>query len=73
VDGVLAEPAPLFLFDPACCPAHLQCKLVLQIADRGTLGRVQSELRLRLLARFAPRACRSRRFFHFPVDLSIAA
>jgi small-conductance mechanosensitive channel len=52
VDGVLAEPAPLFLFDPGVLPAHLQCKLVLQIADRGTLGRVQSELRLRLLARF---------------------
>jgi hypothetical protein len=42
----------LFLFDPGVLPAHLQCKLVLQIADRGTLGRVQSELRLRLLARF---------------------
>ena len=52
VDGVLAEPAPLFLFDPGVLPAHLQCKLVLQIADRGTLGRVQSELRMRLLARF---------------------
>jgi len=53
-------------------PAHLQCKLVLQSADRGTLGRVQSELRLRLLARFAPRACRSRDS-SFSVDLSIAA
>ena len=52
VDGVLAEPAPLFLFEPGVLPTHLQCKLVVQIADRGTLGRVQSELRMRLLARF---------------------
>jgi len=52
VEGVLADPAPLFLCDPGVLPTHLQCKLVVQMADRGALGRVQSELRMRLLARF---------------------
>lgn len=52
VEGVLADPAPLFLCDPGVLPTHLQYKLVVQMADRSALGRVQSELRLRLLARF---------------------
>jgi small-conductance mechanosensitive channel len=52
VEGVLAEPAPLFLCDPGVLPTHLQCKLVVQIADRSALGRIQSEIRTRLLGRF---------------------
>jgi small-conductance mechanosensitive channel len=52
VDGVLGEPPPLFLFDPGVLPSQMQCKLVIQIADRGALGLIQSELRMRLLARF---------------------
>jgi small-conductance mechanosensitive channel len=52
VEGVLADPAPLFLCDPGVLPTHLRCKLVVQIADRSALGRIQSEIRTRLLARF---------------------
>jgi small-conductance mechanosensitive channel len=52
VEGVLADPAPLFLCDPGLLVTHLQCKLVVHVADHSAVGRVQSELRLRLLARF---------------------
>ena len=52
VEGVLADPAPLFLCDPGVLPSHLQCKLVVHVADRSSTVRIQSELRLRLLARF---------------------
>jgi len=52
VEGVLAEPAPVFLCDPGVLPAHLQCKLIVHVADRSALGRVQSDIRMRLLSRF---------------------
>jgi small-conductance mechanosensitive channel len=52
VEGVLADPAPLFLCDPGVLPTHLQFKLVVQIANRLAMGRVQSDIRTRLLERF---------------------
>lgn len=51
-EGVLAEPAPVFLCDPGVLPTHLQFKLVVQVANRLAMGRVQSDIRLRLLERF---------------------
>jgi len=49
---VLADPPPLFFCDPGVLPTHLQFKLIVQVADRSALGRVQSEIRMRLLDRF---------------------
>lgn len=52
VDGVFQDPAPAFLFDPGVLPTHLHCKLFVNVANRQDQGRVASDIRLRLLARF---------------------
>ncbi len=49
---ILAEPAPLCLFDPGVTLTHLQFKLIFQVASRADQGRVLSDLRLRILTRF---------------------
>jgi small-conductance mechanosensitive channel len=51
VAGVLEAPAPVCLCDPGVLPTHLQFKLLVNVASRLEAGRVQSELRLRLLRR----------------------
>jgi len=51
-DGVLAEPAPVFLFDPGVLLTHLQSKLFVNVASRSDQSRVASEIRTRMLARF---------------------
>ena len=52
VEGVMETPAPVFLCDPGVLPTHTQCKLIIQVADHVSAGRIQSDLRMRLLARF---------------------
>ncbi len=51
-EGVSKDFAPVFLCDPGVLPTHLQFKVIVQVADRLTQARVQSEIRMRLLARF---------------------
>lgn len=50
--NVLADPAPLVLFDPGVTPTHLEFKLVFQLTNRIQAGGAQSECRLRVLDRF---------------------
>lgn len=52
VEGVLEQPAPVLLCDPGVLLTHLQFKLLVNIGDRPQQGRIQSEIRLRLLERF---------------------
>jgi len=52
VDGVLEQPPPVVLCDPGVLPTHLQFKLLINIESRLQQGRIQSEIRLRLLRRF---------------------
>ena len=52
VEGVLEQPAPVVLCDPGVLPTHLQFKLLVNIQNRSEQGRIQSEIRLRLLERF---------------------
>lgn len=51
VEGVLKDPAPVCLCDPGLLPTHLQFKVLVNVASRLEAGRVQSDLRLRLLRR----------------------
>jgi small-conductance mechanosensitive channel len=51
-DGVLAEPAPLFLCDPGVLATHLQCKLIFHVRERSAMSLIQSEVRMRILNRF---------------------
>ncbi len=48
-EGVLAEPAPVVLFDPGPLPTHLQFKLLIAVADRLQAGPARSAVRLRLV------------------------
>ncbi len=50
--GVLEEPAPLFLLDPGVTPTHLQAKLFVGVEDKLKQGLVASALRMRMLERF---------------------
>ncbi|MEK7407195.1 MAG: mechanosensitive ion channel family protein [Acidobacteriota bacterium] len=50
--GVAADTAPLVFCDPGVLPTHLQFKLLVRVANQTERGRIQSELRLRLLRRF---------------------
>jgi small-conductance mechanosensitive channel len=50
--GVLADPAPAFMFDPGVLLTHIQCKLFVNVASRGEQFGVASEIRTRLLVRF---------------------
>jgi len=50
--GVMADPAPLFLFDPGVLPTHMQAKVIVNVAVRGQAGTVASDIRMRLLVRF---------------------
>ncbi|MBC7924837.1 MAG: mechanosensitive ion channel family protein [Bryobacteraceae bacterium] len=50
--SVLADPAPVVLFDPGVLQTHLQLKLVLEVPNIMERGRVQSEIRSRLHERF---------------------
>jgi small-conductance mechanosensitive channel len=52
VEGVLEEPAPVVLCDPGVLPTHLQFKLLVSVGNRAEQGRIQSEIRLRVLERF---------------------
>jgi len=47
-EGVLKEPAPLFLLDPGVLPTHLQAKLLFWTPDRLQQGVVASALRARI-------------------------
>ncbi len=49
---ILPQPAPVVLFDPGVTPTHLEFKLVIQVASRAESGGAQSEVRVRILARF---------------------
>jgi small-conductance mechanosensitive channel len=49
---VLADPAPLCLFDPGLLPTHLEFKLIVNLASRADMGEPLSGLRMRLLDRF---------------------
>jgi len=51
-DGVMAEPAPVCLCDPGVLATHMEFKLFVNIASRAEMGRIQSEIRVRLLRRF---------------------
>ncbi|MEO8126965.1 MAG: mechanosensitive ion channel family protein [Bryobacteraceae bacterium] len=51
-EGALHDPSPVLLFDPGMTLTHMQFKLVVQVADQGSRGAVQSRIRLRLLERF---------------------
>ena len=51
-EGVLADPAPAFMFDPGVLLTHIQCKLFVNVASRGEQFGVASDIRTRLLARF---------------------
>lgn len=50
--NILADPAPVVLFDPGVTPTHMEFKLVFQVANRTLGGGAQSEVRVRVLARF---------------------
>lgn len=52
IDGVLAEPAPACLCDPGVLATHIEFRLFVNIADRTQSGRIQSDIRMRLLTRF---------------------
>lgn len=47
-EGVLAEPAPVVMFDPGVLPTHFQFKLLVAVVDRLQVGPVRSAVRLRL-------------------------
>jgi len=51
-EGVLSEPAPIFLADPGALPTHLQFKLMVAVADRLQVGLVRSNIRLALIQKF---------------------
>lgn len=50
---VLKAPAPVFLVDPGMLPTHLQCKLIVPIADRLQQGLARSAVRERMIKKFA--------------------
>jgi small-conductance mechanosensitive channel len=52
VEGVLDEPPPVCLCDPGILLTHLQFKLIVHVKSRKDQGRVLSEIRMRVLARF---------------------
>lgn len=51
-EGVLTEPAPLFLLDPGVTPTHLQAKLFVGVAVKLKQGLVASAIRMRMLELF---------------------
>jgi small-conductance mechanosensitive channel len=51
-EGLVAEFAPVILFDPGVTPTHLQFKVIFHVAQRVQQGLIQSGLRLRLLDRY---------------------
>lgn len=51
-EGVLSEPAPLFLLDPGATPTHLQAKMFVGVESKLKQGLVTSALRMRMLERF---------------------
>ncbi len=52
VEGVRRDFPPIFLCDPGVLPTHSQFKVIVQVEDWAIQGRVQSDIRMRLLARF---------------------
>ncbi len=52
IEGVLKDPAPLFLFDPGVTPTHIQAKLFFAAASKLQQGTVASAIRMRILERF---------------------
>lgn len=52
VKGVCRDSRPVFLCDPGVLPTHSQFKVIVQVEDWTMQGRVQSDIRMRLLARF---------------------
>jgi len=48
-EGVLADPAPMVMFDPGPLPTHLQFKLLVAVEDRLQAGPARSAVRLRLV------------------------
>jgi small-conductance mechanosensitive channel len=51
-EGVRRDFEPVFLCDPGVLPTHSQFKVIVQVEDWAVQGRVQSDIRMRLLARF---------------------
>jgi small-conductance mechanosensitive channel len=51
-EGVRRDVAATFLCDPGVLPTHSQFKVLVQVEDWALMGRVQSDIRMRLLARF---------------------
>jgi small-conductance mechanosensitive channel len=56
IEGVLKDPAPLFLLDPGATPTHLQAKLFVGVEHRLKQGLVASAIRMRLIERFREEA-----------------
>jgi small-conductance mechanosensitive channel len=52
VEGVLEDPPPAVMFDPGILPTHMQMKLVVHVPAFYERGRVQSEIRARILDAF---------------------
>lgn len=50
--NVLADPAPVVLFDPGVTPTHMEFTLVFHVASLPLAGGAQSAVRLRVLSRF---------------------
>jgi small-conductance mechanosensitive channel len=50
-EGVFPAPEPVVLFIPGPLPTHLQFTVVFTVADYGSRGGVQSEVRLRIFRR----------------------
>ncbi len=50
-EGVLATPEPAIFFNPGLLPTHLQFTLVINVAEFGKRGPVQSAVRLRIYRR----------------------
>ncbi|MCE5308805.1 MAG: mechanosensitive ion channel family protein [Acidobacteriales bacterium] len=51
-EGVLKDPAPLFLFEPGVTPTHIQAKLFFTSSSKLQQGTVASAIRMRMLERF---------------------
>jgi small-conductance mechanosensitive channel len=48
VEGALAEPAPVVLFDPGIVATHMQMKMLVHVMSIHERGRVQSQIRARI-------------------------
>lgn len=52
IEGVLADPAPIVIFDPGITPTHMQFKVIIHVGTPLAQGLARSALRVALLNRF---------------------